>query len=405
MEIIDFIKQEQERAFIADLCRVRSRSFASLSGRDIRASKMASFIASPAPSKSSSDDWSIDKDIMRQTYELYRSFTPFNTPGISLEDAKLASIKEASREHTLLTAREKSLVSSRKCLLRCHMTDLSPDYLSVESGTINIIRNYPKRIPTQFPSHMRSVLFQRKYQAENVSEINVSTITPRERSIKSKLNHGHTIKPVRSKQLPLEVTASNLNNEYISPHEIYEALVTTQNESGCYDELGPVIIPALNQAAKEKQDFEEDSKSVRNISDNDMKNLDICQIDGNEGDAHNEPDGVAEEKVNVISCDTDGDIEGGDASQQSQVLSDQLSSIDLSEKSDETLIINSNRDILPKSSDNKHRIYSNNEDYYESDESNTEEVILREEGGFYSFNSQINLTLDLDLIKDELDKY
>ena len=292
LDVIEFIRQEQERTSVAE-----SRSVNRMAGDDVRGSMIASVIVSPVPSRSNSDEWSSDKDIMRQTYERYRSFTPFKTSQINLGEVKLASIQEASREHTLMTTREKSLATppTQTTSMSRYLARPTPHYFRVEAEAMRNTRNYPKRM-NQFASSMKSVSWRRP-QVKNISEINVSTITPRQRIVKSKATQRLGKKQFSCHVLPLEGTALSSYHKHISANAIYEALVNSQSVPHCNIGLNQSFVPAPNQDAfetKESPDITSCApKTFSEASGIDTNHIDIKEIRGNVANTSEESKTIA----------------------------------------------------------------------------------------------------------------
>ena len=289
MEVIEIIRKEQERRGNQDSCSECSQSVDRASSSALRSYKAASLGGSPAPSKSSSSDFASDKDMMRQTYEQYRSFTPFKTPGVSLMDTRLTSIKEASREHTFLTGREKSLMPAAT-QHGSEVTRLLPDYFEIEPELFKNSRNKRKKNVNQIPFPLRSILVQRRSRVENISEINVSTMKPLQRKIRSRfaeLAQGPPKEPFTITKFPLRDPATKTNRDYVSSYELYEALVDSQSTRTDKKDSVPVVIPAPIVDISEKHDLIDNSKDISKPSDSSIEQIETDPIVENATDVDN----------------------------------------------------------------------------------------------------------------------
>ena len=302
------MKHEQDRAATADL----------LINDDVGPLRIVSLVASPAPSKSSSDDWPSDKDIMRQTYERYRSFTPFKTQRVSIPNVKLASIEEASREQTFLSTRERGLIPYRALAgpVQELVARLGPAHFRATAGAISSARNYPKKTVTQIHPAMRSEFWQKRTKVENISEINVSTMTPRQRKLGSRItsiSQAHSKSPVKSKSCVTEEAGAAANDNNVPSYEIYEVLATSQDLQKDNIGSGPIIIPAASKDEKQIQaaiELNENTPAEDSIvHDNEAKDVDFSLISDNETCTVN--------RLEKTACSTDVDERENNSAHQS----------------------------------------------------------------------------------------
>jgi len=450
-EIIEIVKHEQDRAATADL----------LINDDVGPLRIVSLVASPAPSKSSSDDWPSDKDIMRQTYERYRSFTPFKTQGVSLPNVKLASIEEASREHTFLSTRERGLIPYRALAgpVQELVSRLGPGHFRTSRGAIASARNYPKRTLTHIHPVMRSEFWQKRAKVENISEINVSTMTPRQRKQGSRMtsiSQVHTKNPVKSKGYVTEGTGLVANNNNVSSYEIYEVLATSQDLNK--DDIGsnPIIIPATSEDGKEVQASCELNENTgvedRFVHDSEAKDVDfslimdtgdkvektVCSTDVNErendfvnlSNADRTGDSTADEfgttdkaasspvddivtcnhtdsntefiaKEVITSCKTDNPVDvEAPRHPEDHLQSDAHENIDYLRDNGESGHTSTCSGIELKRVNHLNASYSISDD---SDEESGGEFVMDIEKGLdaFSFTSELNLSLDLEETKKD----
>eukprot|EP00112_Aurelia_sp_Birch-Aquarium-sp1_P016915 Seg3875.1 transcript_id=Seg3875.1/GoldUCD/mRNA.D3Y31 product="hypothetical protein" protein_id=Seg3875.1/GoldUCD/D3Y31 len=203
-----------------------------------KGSKATSVTISPVPSKTSSGDWPSDKEFIKQTYEQYRSFTPFKMPCVSLMDTRLESIREFSREQTCMAEKERSTILMGTPKINCLPFDANiiPDFFSHES--LNK-QTKAKAVMNKSSHHLtptsRSKIIQRRSHEEIASELSVSlsTLTPREKEL-----HSNTYGPTLSvKRMALQDPVTKQKHDYVSSYELYEASVDVQKS------VTPIIIP------------------------------------------------------------------------------------------------------------------------------------------------------------------
>lgn len=459
MALIELIKQEQNRTVSNESCSDDSQSIGRRSSHASKASKPGSLLGSPVPSQSSSNDWPSDKDIMRQTYERYRSFTPFKTPGVSLIDTRLTSIKEASREHTLLTGKEKSLLTPRT-----HQRDaaarIMPDYFQLESRLHETPGNKRKKIASQVPLPLRSISVRRKSHVDNISEINVSTMTPRQRKIRSRfltLGYGPRKEPFTVAKFPLQDPTTKLEHGYVPSYEIYEALTSSRNMPIATNESIHVVTPAASLDAvsvgihTSKLNLNTDDVIVKDVDDVTVTVSEVNNNVKNERCVSNDSVATAADRFDVVAERSTGDILVSATDDRSNTVNDVDDVLIIDErkedadqnkqefrfgdddcnrtnKSDfiscqegynthdqefhnsdggfkEGQRLASSSDISRTDLSRKPGITSKAENSDDLDDSDTEHMINSETGlNFLSFNSNLDFSLNLEDLKKEIDE-
>eukprot|EP00794_Sanderia_malayensis_P016241 gene16241-17879_t len=190
--------------------------------------------SSPVPSKASAADWPSDKDIMRQTYEKYRSLTPFKMQGVSLIEARLNMIKEANRD----TAHE-----ALDTILMYSVPVQKVYTNTAHEGVTMMQRNvmHPRPRPTVLRSLKATALLQQQKKEnppppnQNVTELNVSTINPSERRLKEKnksILSGNRISrtSLRIDRMSLIDPNGKPKHDHVVPaYEIYESKIKRHN--------------------------------------------------------------------------------------------------------------------------------------------------------------------------------
>ena len=220
-----------------------------------KCSKATSFTVSPVPSKTSSGDWPSDKEFIKQTYEQYRSFTPFKMPSVSLMDTRLESIREFSREQTCMTEKERSTMLKGTARVNSLPFDarIIPDFFSNESLNKQLkAKAFANKSSHHLTPASRSRIMQRRSQGDVASEPSVSTITPCEKQLRSKYSYGSTLSV---KRMALQDPVTKQKHDYVSSYEIYEALRDTQKA------VTPIIIPMPHPTPCESCN-EEDRKNA-----------------------------------------------------------------------------------------------------------------------------------------------
>ena len=120
-------------------------------------------------SKPSSEDWSIDKDLIRRTYDKYQSFTPFKTP-IGSHHA----IPEEFPEKTRKLCELRSPTASKRQILVQSMHNLN-QFLPDEEQSLKTNNSFIRR--TLSPSRSMFIRQQKQPPSETVpSEIIVSQV-------------------------------------------------------------------------------------------------------------------------------------------------------------------------------------------------------------------------------------
>ena len=239
-----------------------------------RGSKATSITVSPVPSKTSSGDWPSDKEFIKQTYDQYRSFTPFKMPSVSLMDTRLESIREFSREQTCMTEKEKSTMLKGTVRVNSLPFDarIIPDFFSNESLNKQM---KAKALANKSSHHLtptsRSRIMQRRSQGDVASEHSVNTMTPREQQLRSKYSYGPTLSV---KRMALQDPVTKQKHDYVSSYEIYETSLDMQKA------VMPIIIPIPHPTPCESCNEEDHKNAVITKDENRTSHLIAKDVDG-----------------------------------------------------------------------------------------------------------------------------
>ena len=307
-DIIEAIKEEQFIDSMQDPVRATNFNEDSRPPLDCTATHDDANRVSPVLSKTSSGDFPSDKDIMRKTYEQYRSFTPFKTPGVSLIDARLESIREASREHTYLSERERSIVLSRAYTVSMNSRTIPNHFKKMARGRDGRKLDGKAKTSNNVPLPMRSFIKQRRSYVENLSDLNFKKLKRTQRRMKSEylsLTHDHLDAPFLVKKLSLQDPATKLHHESIPGYEVYEALFRSES---CHNDEGeplPFVIQVPNPTPDKESIKSKSLVSLLGIGTGDVvessaKHASICDAKvGSKDSMHSLEDGAVDVNVSL----------------------------------------------------------------------------------------------------------
>ena len=220
--------------------------------------------ADPAPSvvsvasKASSGDWSIDKDFIKQTYDNYRSLSPFKSPKISVTNSVMPPITEANREKNEIKVKEQRISSPRRRISLRKSTQNINDWVGDDikkQSTKAEPSLRPKTPVSLMPSPSKTLPKPLRQPSADVvpSELSVHHFKPLERPSQSK---SPLITPKHSRVLTdsdssLLVSKISINDPHTkkqkhSPRELYKARIKsrekTEKAGRCKDP--PIVIPS-----------------------------------------------------------------------------------------------------------------------------------------------------------------